>query len=77
MKHQKTAFKNVILCIPRKRYKTTDGRPNAMIGLITDPKIEDIKYGIKLAEKNIGFKDNVYTFPYFLSFLIKRYLSEK
>lgn len=57
--------------------KATDGRPNAMIGLINDPKIEDIKYGIKLAEKNIGLKDNVYTFPYFLSFLLKRYLDER
>ena len=57
--------------------KATDGRPNAMIGLINDPKIDDIKYGIKLVEKNIGFKDNIYTFPYFLSFLLKRFLSEK
>lgn len=57
--------------------KATDCRPNAMIGLVNDKKIEDIKYGIKLAEKNIGFKDGIYTFPYFLSFLIKRYLNEK
>lgn len=57
--------------------KARDGRSVAMIGLITNNKIEDIKYGIKLAEKNIGFKDNIYTFPYFLSFLIKRYLNEK
>lgn len=57
--------------------KATDGRPNAMIGLINDFRINDIKYGIKLAEKNIGFKDNVYTFPYFLSFMLKRYLGEK
>lgn len=57
--------------------KATDGRPIAMIGLINDVKIEDIKYGIKLAEKNIGFKDKIYTFPYFLAFLLKRYLDEK
>lgn len=57
--------------------KASDGRPQAMINLINDDKIEDIKYGIKLAEKNIGFKDNIYTFPYFLSFLIKRFLNEK
>ena len=57
--------------------KAKDGKPNAMIGLINDEKIEDIKYGIKLAEKNIGFKNKVYTFPYFLSFLLKKYLSEK
>ena len=57
--------------------KARDGRPQAMINLINDNKVEDIKYGIKLAEKNIGFKDNIYTFPYFLFFLIKRFLNEK
>ena len=57
--------------------KASDGKPIAMINLIQNDKIEDIKYGIKLAEKNIGFKNNVYTFPYFLSFLLKRYLNEK
>ena len=57
--------------------KASDGRPTAMIGLINNRNIEDVKYGIKLAEKNIGLKDNVYTFPFFLSFLIKRYLNEK
>ena len=40
--------------------KASDGKPNAMIGLIDDPKIEDIKYGIKLAEKNIGFNGKYY-----------------
>lgn len=57
--------------------KARDGSSKAMLNLIRDNKIDDIKYGIKLAEKNIGFKNNVYTFPYFLSFLLKRYLNEK
>lgn len=57
--------------------KASDGKPNAMLGLISDERIEDIKYGIKLAEKNIGFNGKYYTFPYFLTFLLKRFLSEK
>lgn len=57
--------------------KVKDGKPQTMVGLINNPQIQDINYGIKLAEKNIGFKDNIYTFPYFLTFLLKRYLREK
>ena len=36
-----------------------------------------IKYGIKLCNKKIGFNDKFYTFPYFMIFLLKRYLKEK
>ena len=42
-----------------------------------DNKYKDIKYGIKLCNKNIGFNGKIYTFPYFLAFLLKRYLREK
>ena len=38
---------------------------------------KNVKYGIKLCNKNIGFNGNFYTFPYFLVFLLKRYLEEK
>ena len=31
-------------------------------------------HGIKLTGGNVGFSDNVYTFPYFCTFLMKRYL---
>lgn len=34
-------------------------------------------YGIKLCNKNIGFNGKFYTFPYFLAFLLKRFVSEK
>ena len=57
--------------------KASDGRAKCLKTLIDNNKIPDIHYGIKLAEKNIGCKDNVYTFPYFLTFLLKRYLSKK
>ena len=39
-----------------------------------DGKYPDIKYGIKLCRKNIGFNGSFYTFPYFLTFLLKRFV---
>lgn len=39
-------------------------------------KYEDIKYGIKLCNKNIGFNGQFYTFPYFLAFLLRRFLKK-
>lgn len=45
--------------------------------LITSSKYSDIKYGIKLCEGNIGFNGEFYTFPYFLTFLLKRFLKDK
>ena len=44
--------------------------------LIDSEKYKDIKYGIKLCNKNIGFNGKFYIFPYFLTFLLKRYLKE-
>lgn len=35
-----------------------------------------IKYGIKLCNKNVGFNGKFYTFPYFLTFLLKRFLKD-
>ena len=42
-----------------------------------DGKYPDIRYGIKLCNKNIGFNGRFYTFPYFLAFLLKRFVREK
>ena len=42
-----------------------------------DGKYPDIRYGIKLCNKNIGFNGKFYTFPYFLAFLLKRFVREK
>ncbi|MCI7797856.1 MAG: ATP-binding protein [Mollicutes bacterium] len=57
--------------------KATDGKLKSIKSFIEDKNIKDINFGIKLAEKNIGFENNIYTFPYFLTFLLKRFLSEK
>lgn len=57
--------------------KAADGKVKSIKSFIEDKNIKDINFGIKLAEKNIGFENNIYTFPYFLTFLLKRFLSEK
>lgn len=57
--------------------KAKDGKIKSVINLINSKNIEDINYGIKFAEKNIGYKDNVYTFPYFMAFLLKKFLNTK
>lgn len=42
---------------------------------LTSGKYPDIKYGIKLCRKNIGFNGQFYTIPYFLCFLLRRFLA--
>jgi len=42
--------------------------------LLKADKYPDVKYGIKLGYKNIGFNGRFYTFPYFLAFLVKRFV---
>ncbi|MCL2124398.1 MAG: ATP-binding protein [Oscillospiraceae bacterium] len=55
--------------------KARGGRAKSLRTLINGNKYPDIHYGIKLAGGNIGYSDNVYTFPHFCAFLLKRYLS--
>lgn len=57
--------------------KAKDGNAKSLKTLIQSEKYPEIAYGIKLANKNIGFNGLFYTFPYFLSFLIKIYLKTK
>lgn len=57
--------------------KANDGSTISLNKLIENKKFKDIKYGIKLGYKNIGYNGKFYTFPYFLTFLLKRYLKEK
>lgn len=56
--------------------KAIDGATPSLNALITKEKYPDIQYGIKLANRNIGFNGKFYTFPYFLGFLLKRFLRE-
>lgn len=57
--------------------KANDNATISLNNLIDSEKFKDIKYGIKLCNKNIGFNEKFYTFPYFLTFLLKRFLKEK
>lgn len=52
-------------------------RSRSLAMLIQSEKYEDIKSGIKLGNYNVGFADGIYTFPYFCSFLLKRYIRER
>jgi predicted AAA+ superfamily ATPase len=57
--------------------KSNANSSKSLSALISRDKYADIKHGIKLSAGNIGATDTIYTFPYFCSFLIKRYLKEK
>ena len=57
--------------------KAIDGRAKSLRNLIRNKRYEDIKYGIKLTKGNIGYSEGIYTFPYFCTFLLKRYLGIK
>ena len=43
---------------------------------VENRKYPDIRFGIKLCHKNIGFNGKFFTFPYFLTFLLPRFLKE-
>lgn len=57
--------------------KSKNGKSKSIKTLVTSDKYEDVSYGIKLCAGNIGMNDNLYTFPYYCTFLLKRYLTEK
>lgn len=54
--------------------KATDGATVSLNNLITKENYGDVKFGIKLANKNIGFNGKFYTIPYFCTFMLKRWL---
>jgi len=56
--------------------KATKGTAKSLRTLIKSNSYPDIKYGIKFTAGNVGYSDNIYTFPYFCSFLLKKYLQE-
>ena len=64
------------LLIPLK-VKSTNNRSKSLSALVSNEKYSDIEYGIKLCAGNIGFSNDIYTFPYYCTFLLKRYLQEK
>lgn len=57
--------------------KANDNATASLNNLLKEDKYPDVKYGIKLGYKNIGFNGKFYTFPYFLTFLLKRFVAER
>ena len=56
--------------------KANDGATASLNRLLNDDKYNDVKYGIKLGYRNIGCNGKFYTFPYFLTFLLRRFVAE-
>ena len=57
--------------------KARTGRAQSMRSLIKNERYHDIEWGIKLSFNNIGFADNIYTFPYYCSFLLREWLNKR
>ena len=57
--------------------KAKDGATASLNNLIKWDSYQDVKYGVKFGYKNIGWNAHFYTFPYFLAFLLKRFLKER
>ena len=57
--------------------KSQDRSTKSLVKLIESDRYPDIRYGIKLGYRNIGFNGQFYTFPYFLTFLLRQFLRER
>ena len=56
--------------------KATGGRSKTLSTLIKGEHYPDIAFGVKLTGGNIGFENDIYTFPHFCAFLVPQFLSE-
>ena len=56
--------------------KAQSGKAKSMRTLIMSDHYPDIRYGIKLSGNNIGHEGRIYTFPYFCTFLMKRFMAD-
>ena len=54
--------------------KANRGTAKSLRTLISGKRYSDISCGIKLTGGNVGYSDQIYTFPYFCAFLLKEYL---
>ena len=57
--------------------KSNRKQSKSLSSLIKSDNYEDISYGIKLGDLNVGHANDIYTFPYFCSFKMKEYLKRK
>ena len=57
--------------------KASNQKAKSLITMIRSENYSDIKTGIKLSYGNVGFANGYYNFPYFCTFLLKRYIRQK
>ena len=57
--------------------KANDCATASLNNLLKEDKYTYVKYGIKLGYKNVGYNGKFYAFPYFLTFLLKRFVAER
>ncbi len=57
--------------------KAGNGVSRSLRNLISMNKYPEIQWGIKLVHGNIGKSDSIITFPYFCSYLLRRFLKEQ
>lgn len=57
--------------------KAKDGATASLNKLLNDTTLDEIKYGIKFADKNVGYNQKFYTLPYFTMFLLRRFVQNK
>ena len=57
--------------------KANSNQSKALSALISNKRYQDISFGIKLGDLNVGYANQIYTFPYFCAFKLKEYLKKK
>ena len=57
--------------------KAGNGSAKSLISMIDNQKYPDIRYGIKLGNINISQNEKLITFPYFLTFMLKRWIMDR
>ena len=56
--------------------KAKSGRAQSLKTLLKNEHYKDIRWGIKLHGGNVGWSSGILTLPYYVTFLLDRYLSE-
>lgn len=57
--------------------KAGNANAKSLRTMIKSDSYEDIQWGIKFNHGNIGYENNIYTFPYYYCFLLKKFLRYK
>ena len=57
--------------------KANSNQSKALSALISNKRYQDISFGIKFGDVNVGHANQIYTFPYFCAFKLKEYLKKK